>query len=197
MNVALGMRRNGLPALLVAVGMTLTLGFGWDYFQQIVGLGHRPVPAYRAGSSRHRWPVRPAIGTGIGVLNIPAIHLTAPIIQGTGAAQLREGVGHAPDTALPGQGSNVFLAGHRDTVFRALGRIHTGDVVTFDTLYGKFVYQVTFSQVVTQYDTQVMKPTPQETLTLMTCYPFLFFGFAPDRYIVHAKLLSAPAGNAR
>ena len=34
---------------------------------------------------------------------------------------------------------------------------------------------------------QVLNPTPESSLTLVTCYPFYHIGSAPQRYIVRAE----------
>ncbi len=34
----------------------------------------------------------------------------------------------------------------------------------------------------------VLDPTPDPSLTLVTCYPFSFLGAAPQRFIVRARL---------
>ncbi|MCL6637497.1 MAG: class D sortase, partial [Alicyclobacillus sp.] len=101
-------------------------------------------------------------------------------------------VGHDPQTAWPGQGGNVFLAGHRDTVFVKLKDIQVGDTIELATPYGMFVYQVTQTQVVPGNDVAVLAPSSHELLTLCTCYPFVYIGAAPDRFIVSARLVSAP-----
>jgi sortase A len=45
-------------------------------------------------------------------------------------------------------------------------------------------------------DVYVLDPTPQPTLTLVTCYPFEFIGHAPKRFIVQADLIGEEAGRA-
>lgn len=113
-------------------------------------------------------------------------------MQGTGAAQLALGVGHDPVTALPGEGHNVFLAGHRDTVFTRLKYLKKGAEIIFSTPYGNFVYEAVSFRIVPDTDVALLKPGDVETLTLSTCYPFNFIGFAPDRYIVFTRLVSEP-----
>jgi sortase A len=44
----------------------------------------------------------------------------------------------------------------------------------------------------------VLDPTPMQSLTLVTCYPFYFVGSAPQRFIVRAvRARSAPARSKR
>ena len=95
-------------------------------------------------------------------------------------------------TTLPGQGGNVVLSGHRDTVFRKLEHLKVGDHITFKTQYGEFIYEATEFQIVEADDQTVAVAKDYETLTLTTCYPFNFIGDAPQRYIVYTKLISSP-----
>lgn len=142
------------------------------------------------------WNPVPANGSKIGTLSIPSIHLTVPVVQGTTDEDLAVGAGHEPQTAFPGQGSNVLIAGHRDTVFSPIRFLKRGADIRLQTPYGTFVYQATGFQIVAKDDVAVMAPTPYETLTLSTCYPFFYFGHAPKRYIVYTRLVSEPKRNA-
>jgi sortase A len=127
----------------------------------------------------------------IGRLEIPRIHISAVVAEGTSPRVLSRAVGHAVGTALPGQAGNVTLAAHRDTFFRHLGDIRSGDIIQVDEPGHAYKYQVRFTAVVGPKDTWVLEPTEKETLTLLTCYPFHFVGPAPDRFIIRARRISA------
>ena len=122
----------------------------------------------------------------IGILTIPKLDETYPIIEGTEEEMLAKGVGHYPTTALPGEKEQILLSGHRGTVFQRLGELIAGDRFIIDMGYGKFEYEMRESQIVAAADTTVIKPRGEEVLTLSTCYPFRYIGSAPDRYIIYA-----------
>ena len=85
----------------------------------------------------------PAInGEIMGEMEVARLGLKVIVVQGDSPAILRRAVGHLPGTALPGESGNVALAGHRDTFFRPLRNIRSGDAITFKTLDGEFRYQV-------------------------------------------------------
>jgi sortase A len=84
------------------------------------------------------------------------------------------------------------LAGHRDTFFRPLKRVHAGDAITLKTRNGDFEYAVESIAVVPPGDVHVLQSTGGRTLTLITCFPFSYLGPAPDRFIVRARELKAP-----
>lgn len=129
-------------------------------------------------------------GALIGRIEIARLGVTAVVLSGTDASTLRRSVGHIPGTAMPGTAGNVGLAGHRDTFFRRLEDIQENDEVVVTTLDGVFRYRVVRTVVVTPADVWVLDPTTDATLTLVTCFPFSFFGAAPDRFIVRATLRS-------
>ena len=126
-------------------------------------------------------------GQKLGQLRIERLGLDAAISEGERASVLKRGVGHLRDTPWIGQGGNVALAGHRDTVFRSLRKIQTGDVIEISTAERVVKYRVDKTAVVTPADLWVLEPSGPSTLTLITCYPFSFFGSAPDRFIVRAR----------
>jgi sortase A len=126
-------------------------------------------------------------GSAIGELEVPRLGLKAIFVQGDSAKILRRAVGHLSDTALPGQRGNVVLDGHRDTFFRPLRNIRPGDTITLKTLDGDFQYRVESTAVVPPTDIQVLQPSSDRTLTLITCFPFYYVGSAPNRFIVRAR----------
>ena len=129
-------------------------------------------------------------GGVIGRLEIGRLGLAVMILEGTDNRVLRRGVGHIPESALPGERGNVGIAGHRDTFFRDLRKIEKSDEITLTTLNGSFRYLVDFSEVVDPDDTQVLDDSGNASLTLVTCYPFFYVGPAPKRMVVRAHLLS-------
>ncbi len=134
------------------------------------------------------YPVRPIMGENIGELYIPKINATLPIYEGTNEDELDKGVGHFAESVLPGENDNTVLAGHRDTVFRKLGKVGKGDLLIVRTSAGEFKYKVKKVRIVDKEDRTVIVPKPSATLTVSTCYPFDYIGSAPKRYILVAYL---------
>ena len=134
---------------------------------------------------------KPVEGDNIGDLYIPKLEATLPIIHGTDEEELEKGVGHFAGSVLPGEDDNSVLSGHRDTVFRKLGEVGKGDLLVVTTEAGKFTYKVRQVRIVDEDDRTVIVPKPRATLTVSTCYPFDFVGYAPDRYILVADLISS------
>lgn len=132
---------------------------------------------------------QPKVGDVIGSLSIPRIKSFLAIIEGTGNKELKRGVGHYVGSVIPGVSDNSVLAGHRDSVFRRLGEVKIGDLITVKNDYGTFVYEVYKIRIVKANDRTVIVPTKDAVLTLSTCYPFRYIGNAPKRYVVQAGLV--------
>jgi sortase A len=132
-------------------------------------------------------------------LSIPRLHLTTMVEEGVGEDILSEAAGHVPNTATPGHPGNIAIAAHRDTLFRALKGIRNHDRIVLSTRTKDYDYEVISTRIVSPDDVGVLAPVKgQNTLTLITCYPFYFVGHAPKRFIVRARLSPAdPATPAR
>jgi sortase A len=90
----------------------------------------------------------PAIGQPFALLFIPRLRPAAwdlPILQGVESAQLRSGVGHYPDTALPGVIGNMGIAGHRATNGEPLAnvdKLRNGDPIIIQTGNSWYTYTI-------------------------------------------------------
>jgi len=143
-----------------------------------------PVPFSADAPAPGRRVVNDAL---IGRVEIPRLHLSVVVMEGDDDATLARAVGHVPGTALPWESGNAVLAGHRDTFFRPLRNLRDGDEIRVTTIRGTFPYRVISTEIVEPDDVSVLAPTASRSLTLVTCYPFLYVGRAPQRFIVHAR----------
>lgn len=140
-----------------------------------------------AGESRSR----AASATGnaaVAVLKIGSVGIEVPVFSGTGRTALRRGAGTIEGTGSPGGEGNIGIAGHRDGFFRPLEDIRVGDRIELNSREGSQRFRVSEILIVDALDTSVLNSTHATRLTLVTCYPFYYVGFAPDRFIVHATL---------
>jgi sortase A len=119
-----------------------------------------------------------------GILSIPAIHLQAPVEEGTEDQELNVAVGHAPASVWPGlAGTSVFLA-HDVSYFVHLNALKPGDVITYSTACNTWRYQVSDQQVVAA-GTPVPNTTTA-TMVLDTCWPPNALFFTSQRLLIHA-----------
>ena len=110
-------------------------------------------------------------------IEIPSIEVAAPVVQGDGWEQLKQGVGQHIGTANPGQQGNLVLSAHNDVfgeIFRHLDKLQPGDTITVFTNIRSYTYVVEGEpQVVDPTYVEAISPTVQPTVTLISCYPFL------------------------
>jgi sortase A len=130
-------------------------------------------------------------GQGIGRIEIPGIGVDAVIVQGTDTASLQKGPGHYPETAFPGEGRTIGIAGHRTTYlapFRKINEIDEGDEVVLEMPYGTFTYEVSEHEIVDPYQVDIVDDIGHEQLVLTACHPLYS---AAERWVVFARLLDA------
>lgn len=109
-------------------------------------------------------------------MQIPAINVDAPVVQGDGWEQLKKGIGQHIGTADPGKSGNLVVSAHNDVfgqLFRNLDQLKEGDIVVVYTPQQAFTYKVTGKKIVEPTDVSVMDPTSDSTLTLISCYPYM------------------------
>jgi sortase A len=121
-------------------------------------------------------------------IQIPALNLDAPIVQGDGWEQLKKGVGQYVGSPDPGQDGNVVLSAHNDVygeLFRYLDRLVPGDQVIISTQQRQYTYIVDRTVLVEPTAVEVMASSGSPTVTLISCYPYLV---DKQRIVVFARL---------
>jgi sortase A len=122
-------------------------------------------------------------------IQIPAIGVDAPVVQGDGEEQLKKGVGQHIGTSNPGQKGNLVLSAHNDIfgeIFRELDKLQKGDEIILFTSQRTYVYVVQQTQIVEPTRVEVMAPTQEPAVTLISCYPYMVNN---KRIVVTADLL--------
>lgn len=121
-------------------------------------------------------PIPPASPEQAIRIQIPAINVDAPIVQGDGWEQLKKGVGQHLGSPNPGKIGNLVLSAHNDVygeIFRYLDQLQPGDEIIVFTQQRQYTYVISGTQVVEPTQVEVMAPTNTPTTTLISCYPYL------------------------
>ena len=121
-------------------------------------------------------------------LQIPAINVDAQIVQGDSWDQLKKVVGQHPGTANPGERGNLVLSAHNDIfgeIFRHLDQLQTGDEIIVSAGSQRYRYIVHQQRVIAPTQVDVLLPTHDPTVTLISCYPYLVDN---QRIVVSAEL---------
>jgi sortase A len=127
-------------------------------------------------------------GEPIARIRIPRIGLDAIVVEGADGDALRRGPGHLPGSAFPGGFGTCAIAAHRDRWFERLSEVQSGDPVVLETPDYRFAYAVSQKRVVTPDRGDLLAPSADPTLTLITCtgagYPHSLY-----RLLVFCRLL--------
>ncbi|WP_432922187.1 class E sortase [Microbispora sp. CA-135349] len=139
------------------------------------------------------------LGDALALLRIPRLGAgyRFAVVEGVGPEELREGPGHYPGTALPGQLGNFVLSGHRTTYaapFNRIDELRRGDDIVVDARDARYTYEVTRKEVVDPGEIDVVAPVPGHPgrrptaalITMTTCHPEFS---AAQRLIVQGVLV--------
>jgi sortase A len=121
-------------------------------------------------------------------IQIPSIDVDASVVQGDSWEQLKKGVGQHAGSANPGEAGNVILSAHNDVfgeIFRNLDRLQPGDEIILFTNLQSYTYIVDQTLIVEPTQVEVLSPTHDGVVTLISCYPYLVDN---KRIVVIAKL---------
>ena len=196
-----------LGDLLLTAGVVVLLFVGWQLWigDAIIGAKFKS----EAGALTQEWaaaPVtpqetpasgpttaadppalaQPGNGEVFGVIRIPRLgpDYQFKLAGGVSATVTLDpiGVGHYPDTAMPGQQGNFAIAGHRGShgaPFADLPSLRVGDAVVVETPGGWYTYRFRNLEYVRPDGVGVLLPVPQEPevqatdklITMTTCSP--------------------------
>ncbi|WP_404365637.1 class GN sortase [Marinobacter sp.] len=189
--------------------LTLTMAFGILF---TVGLW-MPLKAWMAQelltlawaeSQARQQPARPwpwADTWPVAQLELPGLNEPLIVLDGVHGESLAFGPG-----LVPGSGGfrATVIAGHRDTHFRALADLKTGDPLRLQDRRGDWIgYEVVRTRIVDSRSAFLdMDALAPNSLLLVTCYPFdSLDASGPLRYLVEARpqtelpLVGTPGAN--
>ncbi len=124
-------------------------------------------------------------------LRIPRLNYDEFVLEDASPRNLAFGPARLLSGAAMGAPGNLVIAGHRTSWFRPLQGISHGDQIQvewYDARRGLHtrMYTVSAIRVVDPADVTLLAPTSEDTLTLITCYPFGASPTSPQRFIVRA-----------
>jgi sortase A len=126
----------------------------------------------------------------------PLVRLIAPaqdtdvlVLAGASGRTLAFGPGHLDGSAQPGDAGNAVITAHRDTHFRFLKHVGTGDELVVERAGGdRRRFRIRRAYVADHRELRLPRDTAVPTLTLVTCYPFDALNpGGPLRYVVVAE----------
>jgi sortase A len=187
----------GLPAIPVPITPTTTPSEGPDE----EGLAYAVIPLDQMEFEQEP-PVEatPGMEETFATMYVPrwGEDYVRPISEGVGRRAVLDklGIGHYPDTALPGGWGNFAVAGHRTTFGKPFERIEElmpGDAIVVRTESMWYVYRVMETHIVNPSFGAAIAPVPGDSgatandryITMTTCHPRFS---ASKRYVVYGVL---------
>lgn len=196
--------------LMITAGVVLGLFVAWQLlWTDVVGDGEQAetvsqledsfrVPTDHDDAPATRKPAE--FGDAFAILRIPRFGpaYAKPVLEGTDRLTLQKGIGHYPESVMPGEIGNFAVAGHRTTYgkpFNKVAELKAGDLIIVETRESYFVYEVYEDLIVAPTQTEVVAPVPgrrlgeQPTEALMTmtsCHPMFS---SRQRWVTHSRLI--------
>jgi sortase A len=125
-----------------------------------------------------------------GIIEAPAISMTAPVLADDGDPQLSVAVGHVTGSAWPGGAGTGVLVAHDVSYFSRINLLQPGATVKFVTPCVTYSYRVTGHQVVASGSPLYSSPN-QSILVLETCYPLDALFLAPQRFLLTTQYVGS------
>ena len=185
------MRRHLLPFLLAFAGLILFGQGAYIHakallaqvllqraFTETIATGRDTKPWSWADT----WPVAR--------IEVKRIGASAIVLAGSSGQALAFGPGHLEATANAGERGVAVYSAHRDTHFRFLKDVRTGDEIEVTRRDGMtFRYRADANSVVRFDQFAIDRLNSSYELVLSTCWPFDAATPGPDRYLLHATLI--------
>lgn len=202
----------GFGEILITLGLVLLLFVAWELWWTNIDANkaqaevtNELVQEFNSGKSTD--PGDLIEGDTFGIMYIPRFGKdnAHPVTHGVTPEVLdRVGIGHYPDTQMPGEIGNFAVAAHRQThgqVFWDIDKLVDGDKLYVQTSEGFFTYTYKRTIIVDPSRSDVLLPVPMKpgkeatvaTLTLTSCHPLFS---TRERIIAFAELESATPADA-
>lgn len=190
--------------LMITVGVVLGLFVAWQLLWTDVVGDSEQAAVVSTLEDRFDDPVATTVppaelGDAFAVVRIPRFgpKYAKPLFEGKDRLTLQKGIGHYPETVMPGEIGNFSMAGHRTTYgkpFNQIAELRHGDLVIVETQESYFVYEVFDDLIVVPTQVEVVAPVPsrpgeQPTEALMTmtsCHPMFS---SRQRWVTHGRLI--------
>jgi len=184
----------GLTCLALA-GAAVAYPILWQHHQDVVGgtiVGADRTRARQIARTAGAEQVSCRPREGPGVLDIPMLHVAAPVEQGLSDGVLAVALGHDPTTPWPGPSDASLIAGHDVGYLSADTRLRAGDTFSYEEPCATLHYKVVGHEV-TAPGQKVTLPAGGG-IVLDSCWPTDALWFTSQRYLVIARYVSTSSG---
>lgn len=179
-----------VAALCLILSLVLFADGSWIFLKAQLAqhlIAHAWQQSIQLGESVKPWPW--ADTWPVAKMELPAHDISLYVLSGAMGNALAFGPGHVLASSAVGERGSVVIAGHRDTHFEFMQQLQTGDTIVLTNDQGvSFSYRVNDLQVVNSDKQQLVMAVDQDSLILVTCYPFNAINpRGPLRYVASAE----------
>lgn len=139
-------------------------------------------------------------GATPGVLEISAIGVVAPVLDGISDSELNVAVGHDPMTPWPGNRGEAIFEAHDVSYFSNLSLVRPGMTIIWRTQCAQARFQVLSTAIMTPgsavYPPSGAGSVSGSGLALVTCYPTNALFWTSQRFVVKTRLVGVTLGSA-
>lgn len=139
------------------------LNYSWNQALDDLSNDKKPKP-HKPWPWADTWPVAKLI--------VPQHHVEQIILAGDSGSSLAFGPGHSFASATPNSAGTTVISAHRDTHFQFLKDIKINETFYLQTADKTTRYHVYDLLVVDSRTYTIQTNTDNQTLVLVTCYPF-------------------------
>jgi sortase A len=124
-------------------------------------------------------------------IEVKRLHASAIVLAGSSGQALAFGPGHVERTPDAGERGVAVYSAHRDTHFSFLRDVAIGDEIVVTRHDGNVFHYRADGASVVRFDASGIDPlTDGYELVLSTCWPFDAAMPGPERYVLHASMIS-------
>ncbi len=186
--------------LLLAAAAAVAYPLWWDHRSSTVG--GRLVRGFESpvSSGRTVQAAAACVSSGAGaspggvtgLVRIPSLSLTAPVLDGLSDAVLAVAAGHDPGSPWPGGEGESVLESHDVSYFSEIDKLRPGDTVVW-VLHCRDVTFKVIGHEILQPGDAIYPPAGGKGLALITCYPTNALFYTPDRFVLLTSYVSSTA----
>lgn len=178
---------------LLLLGKGLYMDVKAELAQILIAHSWQSREANAAAAKPWWWADTKAIAT----LEVPRLNKRLFVMQDDSGESLAFGPGHLNASEAIAQAGHVMIAGHRDSHFRFLKELQTGDLIQTTNANDEHLQYRVIQSYILDTRTESLMKFDHNQLTLITCYPFdSVISGGPLRYIVNSEpVLKKPLVN--
>ncbi|MDM8567381.1 class D sortase [Candidatus Halobeggiatoa sp. HSG11] len=106
-------------------------------------------------------------------VSVPRLKLERIVLSNADNGMSAFALGHSKTSVLPGEfGNSVLNIIHRNTLSKFLQVLKLGDTLVLESIHsGRWHYQISAIYIVGKTETNLVEPSLNRRLTLVSCYP--------------------------